>query len=49
MKEFIEKGAMDYIKKPFTPEETQEKLYAVMGGVPDGKEITDTGDEDLDF
>ena len=49
VKEFIEKGADDYIRKPFSPEEARDKLYKVMGGVPDGKESPDTGDEALDF
>jgi two-component system chemotaxis response regulator CheY len=49
VKEFLEKGAADYIKKPFTPEETRDKLYKVMGGTANGEESPDTGDEDFDF
>lgn len=49
VKEFLEKGAADYIKKPFTPEEIRDKLYKVMGGTANGEESPDTGDEDFDF
>jgi len=49
IKEFIEKGATDYIKKPFTPEEARDKLYKVIGGATDGEASSYTGDEALDF
>ena len=49
VKEFIEKGAADYIRKPFTPEEARSKLYKVMGGASDGEAGADPGDEALDF
>ena len=49
VKEFMENGAADYIQKPFTPEETREKLYKVMGGTANGQESPDMGDEELDF
>ena len=49
VKAFMEKGAADYIKKPFTPEEAREKLCKVMGGMSDEEESPDTGDEALDF
>lgn len=49
VKAFMEKGAADYIKKPFTPEEAREKLCKVMGGTSDEEESPDTGDEALDF
>ena len=47
--EFMAKGAADYIKKPFTPEEIRQKLNRIMGETDDGEEILDNGDEELDF
>jgi len=51
MKEFMEKGALEYIKKPFTPEEIKEKLNTILGEVTneDGKGSFDDSDEGLDF
>jgi two-component system chemotaxis response regulator CheY len=49
VKEFIKSGATDYIKKPFTPEETREKLNKVLGGTTNGEKSPDTGDEEFDF
>ena len=49
VKEFIEGGATDYIKKPFTPEETREKLNKVLEGKANGEEGPDTGNEEFDF
>lgn len=49
VKEFIESGAIDYIKKPFTPEETREKLNKVLGGTTNGEDGPDSGDEEFDF
>jgi two-component system chemotaxis response regulator CheY len=49
VKEFIESGATDYIKKPFTPEETREKLNKILGGTTNGEESPDAGDEEFDF
>jgi len=49
IKEFIAKGAADYIRKPFTPEEARDKLYKVMGGAADGDAGPDTSTETLDF
>ena len=49
VKEFIEKGAADYIRKPFAPEEIRQKLNNIMGEVEDGEVDSDQGDEDLDF
>lgn len=46
---FMEKGAADYIKKPFTPEEIRKKLNHIMGETDDGEGSPDQGDEDLDF
>jgi two-component system chemotaxis response regulator CheY len=47
--EFLEKGAMDYIKKPFTPEEIKEKLNQIMGEPQYEERVLDNGDEELDF
>ncbi len=47
--EFMEKGARDYIKKPFTPETVRAKLNNIMGESEDGQEIFDDSDEELDF
>jgi two-component system chemotaxis response regulator CheY len=49
IEKFMEKGALDYIKKPFTPEEIKQKLKRVMGETQDGEQGLDNGDEDLDF
>ncbi|MBW2605032.1 MAG: response regulator [Deltaproteobacteria bacterium] len=51
VEEFMKKGAMDYIKKPFTPEEIKRKLKRVMGETSDEDEqgSFDNGDEELDF
>jgi two-component system chemotaxis response regulator CheY len=48
VREFMEKGAVDYIKKPFTPEDIKEKLNNIMGETVDEEEFDD-GNEDLDF
>ena len=47
--EFLEKGAADYIKKPFTPEEIKRKLNLIMGEAQDEKGVLENGDEELDF
>ena len=49
IEKFMEKGALDYIKKPFTPEEIKQKLKRVMGETQDGEQGLDNGDEDFDF
>ena len=49
MEAFMEKGAADYIKKPFTPEEIREKLNRIMGETEDGEGSPDTSDETFDF
>lgn len=51
IREFKEKGAAGYIKKPFTPEEIKQTLNLIMGETEygDGDESPDFGDEDLDF
>ena len=49
VKAFLENGAADYIKKPFTPEEIRTKLNRIMGEKEDGEGENDFGDEGLDF
>lgn len=51
VEEFLEKGALEYIKKPFTPDEIKQKLNHIMGETTDGDEegILDNGDEEFDF
>ncbi len=49
--QFMAKGAADYIKKPFTPEQVKKTLNRIMGEPCD--EDTDTsaddGDDEFDF
>lgn len=47
--DFIEKGAADYIRKPFSPEEIRDKLKTIMGETIDGSNSHETGDDGLDF
>ena len=49
VKEFLEKGAADYIKKPFTPEEIRNKLSRIMGETGHGEGSPNSGDQALDF
>lgn len=49
IKEFLENGAADYIKKPFTPENIRKKLNRIMGETEDEEGNTDFSDEGLDF
>lgn len=47
--EFIEKGASDYVRKPFTPEVISEKLKRILGDSDGyGNDSAECG-EDLDF
>lgn len=48
VREFMEGGAADYIRKPFTPEEIRNKLSLIMGET-DGNGDTRISDEALDF
>ena len=47
--EFIEKGAIDYIKKPFSPEEIRQKLKFILGEPEYGEGSPNSGDEGFDF
>ena len=49
VKEFLENGAADYIKKPFTPENIRKKLNRIMGETEDEEGNADFSDEGLDF
>ena len=46
--EFMQKGATDYVKKPFTPEMIKIKINQILGEVKDEAE-TKNCDESLDF
>jgi two-component system chemotaxis response regulator CheY len=47
--EFMEKGAADFIQKPFTPELIRQKLNRIMGEPEDGEAVAGGIDENLDF
>jgi two-component system chemotaxis response regulator CheY len=51
IEEFLEKGALEYIKKPFTPDELKHKLNHILGEKANGDEegSLDNGDEEFDF
>jgi two-component system chemotaxis response regulator CheY len=49
VEEFMAKGVIDYIKKPFTPEQIKQKLKQIMGETEDEEQRYDNGDEELDF
>jgi two-component system chemotaxis response regulator CheY len=49
VEEFMEKGVMDYIKKPFTPEQIKQKLMQIIGETEDEERTHDNGDEEFDF
>jgi two-component system chemotaxis response regulator CheY len=49
VEEFMAKGVMDYIKKPFTPEQIKQKLKHIMGETEDEERRFDNGDEGFDF
>jgi len=40
---------MDYIKKPFTPEQIKQKLMQIIGETEDEERTPDNGDEEFDF
>ncbi len=49
--EFMEKGASNYIKKPFTPEQIKQTIQPLMGEMPDEDEDSgaDSSDDEFDF
>lgn len=49
IEEFMAKGAVDYIKKPFTPIEIKQKLSLIMGETEDGQDQLDNSDDGFDF
>jgi len=49
VEEFMAKGVVDYIKKPFTPEQIKQKLKHIMGETEDGEQRYENGHEELDF
>jgi len=49
IKEFMEKGAADYIKKPFSPEAIRDKLRLIMGETEDGDGSAENSDDGFDF
>ena len=49
VEEFMAKGVMDYIKKPFTPEQIKQKLKQIMGETENEERRFDNGDEKFDF
>ncbi len=49
VKTFLEKGASDYLQKPFTPEQVRIKLNRVMGEPDEQDGRAEGSDEGLDF
>ena len=49
IEEFLNKGAADYIKKPFSPEEIYEKLTNILGENHDEESDDEESDDELDF
>jgi two-component system, chemotaxis family, chemotaxis protein CheY len=49
VREFMDAGAADYIRKPFTPEQIRSKLSRIMGEDEDGNGKARVSDEALDF
>jgi len=49
VEQFMAKGVIDYIKKPFTPEQIKQKLKYIIGETEDEEQRYDNGDEELDF
>lgn len=47
--EFIEQGALAYIRKPFTPEQIKAQLNQILGEPQHESGSDDECDEDLDF
>jgi len=49
VEEFLNQGAVAYIKKPFTPEQIKSHLNQILGEPEHGQVSTDASDESLDF
>lgn len=49
VEEFLEQGAVAYIKKPFTPEQIKAHLNLILGEPEHGQVSDDGSDEGLDF
>ncbi len=49
IEEFLNKGAADYIKKPFSPEDIREKLIKILGESYGEESDDEQSDDDLDF
>jgi two-component system chemotaxis response regulator CheY len=47
--EFIQEGALAYIRKPFTPEQIKSQLNQILGEPQNEPGNNDECDEDLDF
>jgi two-component system, chemotaxis family, chemotaxis protein CheY len=47
--EFIEQGATDYVKKPFTPEIIKEKISNILGEMEYNDESLEDGSDEFDF
>lgn len=49
VEKFYTRGAMDYIQKPFTPEDIRRKLNDILGVPADGQNSDERSDDHLDF
>lgn len=49
IKTFMDKGASDYLQKPFTPEQIKTKLNRLVGEPEDGEQSAEEGDNGVDF
>jgi two-component system chemotaxis response regulator CheY len=49
VEEFLNQGAVAYIKKPFTPEQIKSHLNRILGEPEHGQVSNDGSDESLDF
>jgi two-component system chemotaxis response regulator CheY len=49
VEQFLNQGAVAYIKKPFTPEQIKSHLNRILGEPEHGQVRTDPSDESLDF
>ena len=49
VQQFMEKGAADYIKKPFSPEAIRDKLRLIIGETEDGYGSAEDSDDEFDF